>query len=122
MKGPDSELPKQIVFDNLNFDTGTTRLTAESQPTVTNLITIMKCFPNSQYRLEGHTDNTGDAAANKTLSVDRANAIRDLLVQGGIDSSRLSTEGYGADKPIASNDTEEGRAKNRRTELIVLKK
>jgi flagellar motor protein MotB len=54
--------------------------------------------------------------------MDRANAIRDLLVQGGIDSSRLSTEGYGADKPIASNDTDEGRAKNRRTELVVLKK
>jgi outer membrane protein OmpA-like peptidoglycan-associated protein len=122
MHGSDSDLPKQIVFDNLNFDTGTTRLTPESQPTVTNLITIMKCFPNSQYRLEGHTDNTGDPAANKTLSMDRANAIRDLLVQGGIDSSRLSTEGYGADKPIASNDTDEGRARNRRTELIVLKK
>jgi hypothetical protein len=122
LHGSDSELPKEIVFDRLNFDTGTTRLTADSQPTVTNLISIMKCFPNSQYRLEGHTDNTGDPAANKTLSVDRANAIRDLLVQGGIDPSRLSTEGYGADKPIASNDAEEGRAKNRRTELIVLKK
>ena len=122
LKGSDSELPKEIVFDHLNFDTGTTRLTPESQPTVTTLIAIMKCYPNSQYRLEGHTDNTGDPAANKTLSMDRANAIRDLLVQGGIDSSRLSTEGYGADKPIASNDTDEGRAKNRRTELIVLKK
>ena len=122
LHGTDSELPKEIVFDHLNFDTGTTRLTPDSQPTVTTLISIMKCYPNSQYRLEGHTDNTGDAAANKTLSVDRANAIRDLLVQGGIDSSRLSTEGYGADKPIASNDTEEGKAKNRRTELIVLKK
>jgi outer membrane protein OmpA-like peptidoglycan-associated protein len=122
LHGSDSDLPKQIVFDNLNFDTGTTRLTPESQPTVTTLISIMKCFPNSQYRLEGHTDNTGDPTANKTLSMDRANAIRDLLVQGGIDSSRLSTEGFGADKPIASNDTDEGRAKNRRTELVVLKK
>jgi hypothetical protein len=122
LHGSDSDLPKEIVFDHLNFDTGTTRLTPESQATVTTLISIMKCYPNSQYRLEGHTDNTGDAAANKTLSVDRANAIRDMLVQGGIDTSRLSTEGYGADKPIASNDTEEGKAKNRRTELIVLKK
>jgi len=122
LHGSDSELPKEIVFDHLNFDTGTTRLTPESQPTVTTLIAIMKCYPDSQYRLEGHTDNTGDATANKTLSVDRANAIRDLLAQGGVDASRLSTEGYGADKPIASNDTEEGRAKNRRTELIVLKK
>jgi outer membrane protein OmpA-like peptidoglycan-associated protein len=122
LHGPDSELPKEIVFDHLNFNTGTTQLTPESQGTVTTLISIMKCYPTSQYRLEGHTDNTGDAAANKTLSVNRANAIRDLLVAGGIDTSRLSTEGYGADKPIASNDTEEGKAKNRRTELIVLKK
>jgi OmpA-OmpF porin, OOP family len=122
LHGSDSDLPKDIVFDHLNFDTGTTRLTPESQPTVTTLIAIMKCYPNSQYRLEGHTDNTGDPAANKTLSLDRANAIRDLLVQGGIDASRLSTDGFGSDKPIASNDTEDGKAKNRRTELIVLKK
>ena len=120
--GSDSDLPKEIVFDHLNFDSATTRLTPQSQPTVTTLISIMKCYPNSQYRLEGHTDNTGDPAANKALSLDRANAIRDLLVQGGIDASRLSTEGYGADKPIASNDTEEGRARNRRTELVVLKR
>jgi hypothetical protein len=122
MRGSDSELPKEIVFDHLNFDSGSTQLTPESQGTVTTLITIMKCFPNSQYRLEGHTDNTGDPAANKTLSMNRANAIRDMLVQGGVDPSRLTTEGYGADKPIASNDTEDGKAKNRRTELIVLKK
>jgi OOP family OmpA-OmpF porin len=122
MKGSDSELPKTFVFDHLNFDTATTRLTPESNPTVTNLIAIMKCYPTMQVQLEGHTDSTGDAAANKQLSVARANAIRDLLVAGGVDTSRITTEGYGADKPIASNDTDEGRAKNRRTELVVVKK
>jgi len=122
VKGSDSELPKNFVFDHLNFDTATTRLTPDSNPTVTNLIAIMKCYPNMQVQLEGHTDSTGDAAANKQLSIDRANAIRDLLVQGGIDSARITTTGYGADKPIASNDNEEGRARNRRTELVVVKK
>jgi outer membrane protein OmpA-like peptidoglycan-associated protein len=72
--------------------------------------------------LEGHTDNTGDPAANKQLSLDRASAIKDLLVQGGVESSRISTDGWGPEKPIASNETDEGRAKNRRTELIVTKR
>ena len=122
MKGSDSELPKTFVFDHLNFDSATTRLTPESNPTVTNLVAIMKCYPTMQVQLEGHTDTTGDATANKQLSVDRANAIRDLLVAAGVDASRITTAGYGADKPIASNDTDEGRARNRRTELVVVKK
>ena len=122
LRGSDSELPKNFVFDHLNFDTATTRLTPESNPTVTDLIAIMKCYPNMQVELDGHTDNTGDPEANKKLSVDRANAIRDLLVSGGIDSSRITTQGFGADKPIASNDTEDGKARNRRTELVVVKK
>jgi OOP family OmpA-OmpF porin len=122
LKGSDSELPKTFVFDHLNFNSATTQLTPESNATVTDLIAIMKCYPTMQVQLEGHTDNTGDAAANKQLSVNRANAIRDLLVQAGVDSARIMTTGYGADKPIASNDTEDGRAKNRRTELVVVKK
>ena len=73
-------------------------------------------------RLEGHTDNVGDAAANLKLSQDRANAIKILLIAGGIDTARLSTDGYGQDRPIDTNDTEEGRAKNRRTELVVTRK
>jgi outer membrane protein OmpA-like peptidoglycan-associated protein len=122
MKGSDSELPKTFVFDHLNFDSGTTRLTPDSNTTVTNLITIMKCFPNMQVQLEGHTDSTGDPTANKQLSIDRANAIRDQLVQAGVDSSRINTAGFGSEKPLASNDTDEGRARNRRTELVVVKK
>ena len=120
LAGSDSELPKDIVFDHLNFDSSTTRLTPESDPTVANLVSIMKCYPAMHVRLEGYTDNTGDSAANKQLSLDRANAIQALLVQGGVDPDRISTDGWGDEKPVASNDTEEGRAQNRRTELVVL--
>lgn len=73
-------------------------------------------------QLAGHTDNTGDPEANKKLSVDRAAAVKDLLVAGGIDASRIDTAGWGQEKPIASNETEEGRAKNRRTELVLTKR
>lgn len=120
--GSNSELPKTFVFDNLNFTTGTTQLTPESVPTVNDLIVILKAYPVAEVQLVGHTDNTGDPAANLKLSQDRATAVRDALVNGGIDANRTSTAGYGQDKPIASNDTEEGRAKNRRTELVVTKK
>ena len=120
--GSSSELPKVFVFDHLNFETGTTQLTAESQPTVKDLIVILTAYPASEVMLVGHTDNTGDPAANLKLSQDRANAIRDALASGGVAAARMNTAGYGQDKPIASNDTEEGRAKNRRTELVVTKK
>ena len=116
----DTEVPKRFVFDRLNFDSGTTTLTADSVPTVTNLAAILKAYPSVKVALEGHTDNTGDAAQNRQLSVDRANAVRDRLVQAGIAGDRISAAGHGQDKPVASNDTEEGKARNRRTELIVL--
>jgi outer membrane protein OmpA-like peptidoglycan-associated protein len=73
-------------------------------------------------QLEGHTDNTGDANSNKQLSLARANAVKDSLVSSGIDAGRVTTEGYGQEKPIASNDTETGKARNRRLELVVVKK
>lgn len=122
VKGTDTELPKRIVFDHLNFDSGTTRLTPESNQTVADLVAILKCYPNSTYLLEGHTDSTGDPVANKKLSLDRADAIKGMLVQAGVDASRISTDGWGQEKPIASNDTDEGKAKNRRTEIVVVKR
>lgn len=118
----DAAVPRTFVFDNLNFEVGSTALTAESKPTVADLIVILGAYASSEGRLEGHTDSTGDAAANKKLSEDRAVAIRRLLVEGGIADGRLTTAGYGAEKPVASNDTEEGRARNRRTELVITKK
>lgn len=120
--GSNSDLPKTFVFDNLNFDSATTNLTPESRQTVDDLITILKACPDAQVQLAGHTDNTGDAAANQTLSTNRAIAIKDMLVAGGISPDRMTTIGYGEDRPVASNDTDEGKARNRRTELVVLKR
>ncbi len=120
--GSDSELPKRFVFDHLNFDTSSANITPESQATVSNLILILKAYPNAQVRLEGYTDNTGDPDANRKLSLDRATTVKNLLVQGGIDAGRIDAQGLGQDNPVGANDTDEGRAKNRRTELIVTKK
>jgi OmpA-OmpF porin, OOP family len=118
----DTAVPKRFIFDNLNFETGSTNLTAESVPTVDSLVVIMKAYPNVAFRLEGHTDNTGDAAANKKLSLDRAIVVKELMIKGGIADARIGADGYGQEKPVAPNDTEEGRAKNRRTELVVEKR
>ena len=118
----DTTVPKRFVFDNLNFETASTQLTPESVPTVESLVMIMKAYPNMAVRLEGHTDNTGDAAANKKLSFDRAVIVKEIMVKGGIADARIDIDGYGQEKPVAPNETEEGRAKNRRTELVVAKR
>jgi OOP family OmpA-OmpF porin len=123
LKNPaDTAVPRTFVFDDLNFQFATTNLTSESKKTVDDLVVILKAYPSAVVRLEGHTDNVGDAAANLKLSQDRASAIKNLLVSGGIDAARLSTDGFGQDRPIDTNDTAEGRAKNRRTELVVTRK
>jgi outer membrane protein OmpA-like peptidoglycan-associated protein len=118
----DTKVPKRFVFDNLNFETGSTQLTPDSVPTVDSLVMILKAYPNVAVSLEGHTDNTGDAGANKKLSLDRAIVVKEIMIKGGIAEARIGTDGYGEEKPIAPNDTDEGRAKNRRTELVVAKR
>jgi OmpA-OmpF porin, OOP family len=89
---------------------------------VTDVVAILKAYPTAKVRLEGHTDNTGDPAANKQLSLDRAKSVRDTMVANGIDAGRLDYARFGQERPIASNDTDDGRAKNRRTELVVVSK
>jgi outer membrane protein OmpA-like peptidoglycan-associated protein len=121
-KGAATDVPKTFVFDHLNYDFGTTTLTADSKGTVTALISILKAYPGVNVELAGHTDNVGDPAANLALSESRAKAIQEMLVAGGIDAARITTVGYGETKPIAPNDTDDGRQKNRRTELTVTKK
>jgi OmpA-OmpF porin, OOP family len=118
----DTVVPRTFVFEDLNFQTGSAGLTPESARTVTDLIAILKAYPTAKGRLDGHTDNTGDAAANKQLSLDRAKAVRDTMIANGVDAARLDYAGFGQERPIASNDTEDGRARNRRTELVVVAK
>lgn len=115
-------VPKTFVFDNLNFETGTTVVTPASRTTIDDLVAILKAYPAVDARLEGHTDSQGIPAANLKLSQDRAAAIKTVLQTAGIAAGRIATQGFGQDKPMAPNDTEEGRAKNRRLELVVVKK
>jgi len=84
-----------------------------------NAMTFMREHPDTSAVVEGNTDSKGTDAYNQKLSERRAAAVKDVLVKSGIDSSRLSTVGYGESRPVASNDTEEGRAKNRRVTIVV---
>jgi outer membrane protein OmpA-like peptidoglycan-associated protein len=114
--------PKSFLFDNLNFDTAATTLTPESTATVTSLTEILKAYPNARARIVGYTDNQGDPASNKTLSENRAASVAQRLTQGGVPSNQLETAGMGEASPIADNSSEAGRAQNRRTELVIVKK
>ena len=119
---PSATVPKNFVFDHLNFQTASTQLTPESVGTVNDLAQVLKAYPNAQVQLVGHTDSTGTAETNQSLSLDRANAVKSLRVAQGVAADRVSTTGSGQDRPVASNDTEEGRARNRRLELNVTRK
>jgi outer membrane protein OmpA-like peptidoglycan-associated protein len=110
-------------FDRLTFNTGSATLDInQSQEQLRNLAEIMKAYPNMEIKIGGYTDNTGDAAANLKLSESRANSVKNAIVNLGVDAKRITTEGYGEAHPIASNDTPEGREKNRRVALRFTKK
>ncbi|GAB4024131.1 sodium-translocating pyrophosphatase [Spirosoma gilvum] len=109
-------------FDRLLFQTGSATLEPQSQEQLKNIAEILKAYPGVNIKLGGYTDNTGNAAANFKLSQDRANSVRTELEKMDISKDRLEAEGYGQEHPVASNDTEEGRAQNRRISIRVTKK
>ena len=109
-------------FDRLLFDTGKATLKPESQAQLKDIAAILKAYPKVHVRLGGYTDNVGDKAANVKLSQERAANVEHELTQLGIASARLDSKGYGEEHPVASNDSEEGRAKNRRISLRVTEK
>jgi K(+)-stimulated pyrophosphate-energized sodium pump len=109
-------------FANLNFATGSAKLDEASISEVKNIAEILKANQNVNIKVGGYTDNTGDANANLKLSGERANAVKAALVGLGIADSRLESEGYGQEHAIASNDTNEGKAQNRRISVRVTKK
>lgn len=104
------------------FDTGKASIKFESAEILSQIINVLKKFPKSRFRIEGHTDSTGKKAKNITLSQNRADAVKIYLIQGGIASDRLESVGYGPEKPIASNKTKKGRELNRRVEINLIKK
>jgi outer membrane protein OmpA-like peptidoglycan-associated protein len=102
----------------INFDTGKADLKQDGIATVKEIATLLKSNPTLKLSVEGYTDNVGDAAANKKLSEARAKSVTSAIVASGVDATRLSAAGFGQERPVADNRTEEGRAKNRRVELV----
>jgi len=106
-----------IALD-IHFDVDKAVIKPESQPIVDQIAALLKGSPQLAVSIEGHTDNTGAAAHNKTLSQQRAEAVVAALVKQGIDAKRMTAVGWGQEKPVADNRSEEGRAKNRRVEIV----
>ncbi len=100
------------------FDTDKTAVKADGQAQIAQIVKLMTDAPALKLSIEGHTDNAGAADHNQTLSLGRANAVMGSLIAAGIDPGRLSSRGFGATRPIADNATEDGKAKNRRVELV----
>lgn len=111
----------RVATQGIFFATGSANLTGESTPTLKEIGQMLKDHADLALTIEGHTDNTGNTATNQTLSEERAAAVKEYLVATfQIDASRLHSQGFGASKPAASNDTAEGRQQNRRVELVKM--
>ena len=114
------EAGAMIVLKNIFFDSKKWELKEESKTELNQVVSLMTDNPQLKILISGHTDNVGSAADNLALSNNRAKAVITYFQQNGIDVKRLSSKGFGASKPIASNDTENGKAQNRRTELNII--
>lgn len=112
----------KIVMKNIFFEFNKANLKPESIPELKRLIKMLNDVPTLKIEISGHTDNVGSELYNQELSERRAKSVVDYLVDNGIDSDRLTYKGYGLTQPIASNETEDGRAMNRRTEFKVISK
>ena len=109
-----------LVLQNIQFEYNSAALTDDSQAGIMMLTDFLKRNPELRVELAGHTDNIGNDKYNLQLSADRANVVREALIANGISAERLTAKGYGATKPLAPNDSDEHRALNRRTEMIIL--
>jgi len=114
------EVGAKMVIDNILFATGSATLRPESFTELNRLVNLLRENPSVKIEVSGHTDNVGSAASNRTLSRNRALSVRNYLISQGITAERVEYNGYGFDRPIAPNNTEEGRAANRRVEIEIL--
>lgn len=103
---------------HINFDTDKSTLKPDGSDAVSEIAKVLNLDKNLKLDINGYTDNTGDSAHNLQLSKDRANAVLETLVKLGIDKTRLNANGFGADNPISVNTSEDGKAQNRRVELV----
>ena len=115
-----SKLEEAFSLTNVAFRTGSAVLTTESKRRLDKAIEVMKKYDGYRYNIQGHTDNRGKESFNKMLSTKRAKAVKDYLVSKGVDASILTYEGFGSERPIADNNTKEGREKNRRVVFEII--
>jgi outer membrane protein OmpA-like peptidoglycan-associated protein len=116
----DAPLPKRFVLQDLKFRTDSNELEPTSRRVLDDVAGVLVRQPTAKIRVEGHTDNTGSPNTNRQLSSGRAEATKAYLVERGLAADRIEVAGLGPDQPVAANDTPDGRAKNRRTEIVVL--
>lgn len=106
--------------ENITFDTNRADVKPQFQPVLTQLSQSIRQYPGTVVQIEGHTDATGSAAYNQTLSENRAEAVRSNMIQRGVESNRLVAVGYGMTRPIGDNNSVQGRAQNRRVEVLIV--
>jgi outer membrane protein OmpA-like peptidoglycan-associated protein len=111
---------EKVVLKNIFFETGKYNLKDESKSELNKLGDFLNQNPKVKIEVSGHTDNVGDDKMNQTLSLNRAKSVYDYLMNNGIAAERLTYKGYGETQPVESNDTDKGRAANRRTEFKVV--
>jgi outer membrane protein OmpA-like peptidoglycan-associated protein len=109
-----------VTLGDVLFESGQAELKEDAQTSLVEVVDLLQSEPDKKIRIEGHTDGVGEAAANIQLSERRAGSVMAALVALGVDASRITSVGMGEDFPIASNDNEEGRSKNRRVDVILL--
>jgi outer membrane protein OmpA-like peptidoglycan-associated protein len=109
-----------VTLGDVLFETGQAELKDEARSSLVEVVDLLQSEPGKKIRIEGHTDSVGSAEANLRLSQRRADSVLETLVSLGVDGSRVTTAGMGEDFPIATNDTEEGRQRNRRVDVILL--
>lgn len=105
--------------DKILFDVGKADLKSAAKTSLDKIATVFRKYEKTDLTVAGHTDSTGSASLNKDLSERRARAVRNYLVEKGVNASRIDLSGFGSDRPIASNETDDGRAQNRRVEIHV---
>ncbi|MDP2365528.1 MAG: OmpA family protein [Ignavibacteria bacterium] len=109
-----------ILSGGINFEIGKTELLAVAYPELEKVLKVMRDYPETKWKIEGHTDNTGSQKLNRDLSINRAKSVYNYFISKDINSPRLSYNGYGPDYPISDNSTESGKALNRRVAIVLI--
>jgi len=110
---------KRVTLNNIFFDFNSAKLKPASFSELNKVVRLLKANPDISIRINGHTDNIGTDEYNLDLSLRRAKAVYDYLIENGIAPGRLAYKGFGSTRPVTENQTEKGRAQNRRTEIVI---